>query len=444
MSAIGPASTPVGGFALAWRAANTFTCKMRIGPSVVGSGICASLVALGCEAAEPAVVTPIDDAGDAVAEAETAADAACDGATQTTLESKVGLAIVGDPGAPLGFGDPSILYPPGADRGFMSYTAVDIGAAHTRLAGSTDRGASWTYLGEVNAVTPATIATTDTSICGAASCTGRWIHEVSSLVEDPTDPDPARRFKVFTHTYFSTAKDDLRREIGTISLWTTATLRAGAVFSETRLLGWLSSSPETSTSVATVITTDAALAPLLGKCNALTEPAALVRGSTIDLALGCIHFLSSSNIPIEIVQLRSADHGRTWSPVGMLLDRSDAEAIGARGASGPQINAPELVDIAGKYYLLATPNGPVSTLGASTAEGYRGCYLYPFADIDKGILERCAGKAVVARAFVGPAGLFHGACAYAPGADAAGLLHLTADIAARPPFRLVSTGLLLP
>jgi hypothetical protein len=354
------------------------------------------------------------------------------------------VAIAGDPGAdPLGFGDPSLLFPAATGVGFMTYTAVDVGAAHTRLATSTDRGATWSYVGEVNAIAPLTITTTDLGVCAATTCTGSWVHEVSSLVDDPDDPDPARRYKVFAHSYFVTGAGVLRYEIGSIDLWTTAALAPGATWDETRLLGWKSSSSQSSTGVSAVVTTDPTLSPLLGPCVAMTEPGALVHDGTIDLALGCEQAPSASDVFIDIRLVRSFDHAQTWVPVATLLDQADAVTLGASGGAGVQINAADLFVSGGTTYLLATPNGAVTTVGA-TPNGYRGCVTIPFASLDAGTLARCNGAPAVTMRLEGATGLFNGACTWAPGATAAGVMGLSADVSRTPAFQLFASGVSVP
>jgi len=131
------------------------------------------------------------------------------------------LVVTGDAGSTAGIYDPSILYGPGAPVGFLTYTSVPSQAGvHTRIAASTDSGRSWVYVGDVNAVAATTITTTggDTTVCGATSCTGVWVHETSSLVYDPADPDTMQRFKVFVHSYFIADRGTLAYHYGTLSL----------------------------------------------------------------------------------------------------------------------------------------------------------------------------------------------------------------------------------
>ena len=414
----------------------------------------AIVVSLLCAAACGSSDAPAGDADSGATDASTTdvanptdagTDAASCGGGDGGHDPSPLIAVGGDPGgAALGYGDPSLLYPADAGAGFMTYTAVAPSSAFTRFATSTDRGASWSYLGDVNAVTPLTITTSDNSVCGAASCDGSWVHEVSSLIDDPTDPNPARRFKVFAHSYYIQGNtgpnpNGARYDIGSIDLWTTSSLQSGATWAETRLLGWTSSSPRSSTGVTTVVSTDAALSPLLGACIAMTEPGALVHDGVIELALGCETYVSPTSVPIEISLIRSTDHGATWAPVAKLLDLADATALGATGAYGPELNAADLFVSGGTTFLFATPNGPVTNVGPSTS-GYRGCLAFPFADLDAGQLVRCGGVPAATPVIEGAPGLFHGACTWAEGASAAGVMGLTANTTRTPAFQLFASG----
>lgn len=386
-----------------------------------------SNVADASDAADAGDVTDADANGDGCV-ATDASHAITDAATFT---------VSGDPGdAALGYGDPSVTYQPDAAAGFMTYTRVAPSLANTRWATSTDHGATWTYGGEVNAPTSTVVITSDPGICGGAVCAGTIIHEVSTIVEDPTDV-AARRFKVFTHSYFAGADGKLHYELGTIDLWTSPTMSAGATFTKTRLLGWNSSSSQSSSGVTVNLTTDAAMAPYFSSCIFVTEPGAIVRGGTIDMVLGCFRYVSASDIPIDMIMIRSTDHGATWKPVAKLLDKADALALGAQGPVGPQMNGGDLFEVNGTTYLYATPNGPVTSM--PIADGYRGCVAIPFADVDAGVLARCDGKPAVVDRFQGAAGLFNGACIYREGASAAGVMGLTADVGRSKPFQLFAT-----
>jgi hypothetical protein len=309
----------------------------------------------------------------------------------------------------------------------MSYSTVNGVVVSTRMAQSTDRGATWTYVGDVNTPSAATVTTSDTAVCDAGTCSGTTVHEVSSLVVDTGDPDSTRALKVFAHTYFTNPA--LHYEIGDIDVYTAPA--AAGPWTRTKLLGWPSSSPESTSGVAQDIATDAKLAGLAG-CTVLTEPGAIVRGASLDLALGCLR----GDGTIEVVLLRSTDHAQSFSYVSTLLTASDAAAL---GAPMRRINAADLFTVGGASYLVATPDGPVN-VGAATIDGYTGCLVFPFADVTAGTLARCAGAPVVLSSYERATGRFAGACTAAEGATAAGMIVPIADLTSATRFHVYDTG----
>jgi hypothetical protein len=334
------------------------------------------------------------------------------------------LRVVGDPGSASGIYDPSLFFPEDAGLGLMTYSSVpDQRAVLTRVAVSTDQGQTWTYVQDVNQVTPQTVSvpSADPSICGATTCTGHRIHEVSSLAVDVSDPNPAAHFKVLTHSYLVSDLPDggftLDRTVGVLSMYTTQSPSATAVWTETRLFGWNGVSPESSTNVMHNISTEPALSALSG-CLALTEPGLLVRGAILDLAVQCETFDPvGSRIVTDVKLLRSFDHGATWQFVSVLVDETDAAALGASGPQGGTLGAPDLYQANGHTYLLVTPNGPVPF-----GNGYRGCLDLELSDVDAGVVARCGGVPEVRFAYSGLNGIFTGPCTAAPGSTATGVL----------------------
>ena len=361
-----------------------------------------------------------------------------DGGTGPASLHYTRLVVAGDAGSTGGIYDPSILYPQGSTVGFLTYTTVpDKASVHTRVAVSTDSGRTWVYAGDVNSVSPSLVTTTgDTTVCGAITCTGVWVHETSSLVYDPTDPDTSQRFKAFVHSYFvalpSPGHDTtLAYHYGTLSMYATS-FPTRSWSSEVKLLGWNSTSPVSSTGVRQNISTDPALAPGYGNCWFIMEPGALVRGDTIDLATGCVQLVAG--LPFDIRMMRSTDHGATWHFVAVLLDSADARAV---GSSTPRINGADLFRVGSTIYLFATPEGPLNAGGY----GYRGCLEFQFANVDAGQLVRSGAAPVVEKRYLGDVGIFTGPCTADAGARNAGVIVPMAGPTFSPYFQIFTTGL---
>jgi hypothetical protein len=338
------------------------------------------------------------------------------------------LAIAGDPGAAQGTFDVSTVYPVGAPAGAMSYSAVaaknDIAS---RIAVSADAGATWVFAAAANAASDVTVsALASATRCPGGSCSGRLIHEVSALAFDPEDPDAARRWKLFTHSYVVLAGDELAYDYGYISLFVAAGPEGPWSF-ESKAVGWQGEATLSSEGAATLAAGE------LGDCLALTEPSALVLpGARLELALGCATAQS-----IRIVLLESADHAKTFAYRGVLLDGDDATC---RGGASPRYNAAHLfVAQEGRRYLLATTTGNV----AGGFEGYRGCHLF---ELDgAGVVRSPEGDPIVLRAFDAAGDRFNGACDVAEGADQRGLAISILRLDAPPRvFRTYATGLALP
>lgn len=340
------------------------------------------------------------------------------------------IAIVGDPGAPGGIFDPSVEYPLNAPAGAMSYSRVvasnDI---QTRIAVSNDQGKTWTFVAEANQSKPITVTVPPTSTrCPGGTCSGRLVHEVSSLVYDPDDADASRRWKLFTTSYVVLGKDQLAYDLGYIGLFTAAEPHL-AWKDEGKAIGWKSESTFSSENAGT----NASLFPALADCALLTEPDVMWRpGGLLELAIGCAKVGSPPTIRIEL--LRSLDHGKTFLYAGRLLEANDAFCL---GGTVPQVNAAELFRVQGKSYLIATPAGPTPVVGT----GYRGCFVFELATGGTGVVRDAAGAPVVTRLLDSPDGRFTGACSVAEGASAAGYLVSEASLDAPPKlFHVFASG----
>lgn len=374
-----------------------------------------------------------DGATDAARDA--AADAMPDAGTCETQPAVTALApgagdevvIAGDTGSTLGVFDPSLVYPAGAPGGAMAYSSVpDQHSIRTRIALSGDAGATWTFVAQANQPVAATLPSTDASECPGGACAGFLIDEVSSLIIDPTDPDPQARWKLFTHRYLAGADNALHYRIGTITRYT-APAPEGPWSAPTPLVGWTSPAPHSSDGVAVNVST----IPALADCLALTEPAALWRPEGIDLALGCI-YLAGATPRIRVVLLRSTDHAATFGFVATMLSAADATCA---SAAGTRYNAAHLFTRDGATYLIATPGGDDG--------GYTGCDVFAIDDPATGAVHRITGDARALRRLTVP-GRFAGACATAEGVAGGYLMSVLYPEAPPRVFRIVRTGVAAP
>lgn len=323
--------------------------------------------------------------------------ATCPAPVLVPVTTTPSLSVLGDPGSAAGVFDASVVYPAGATGGAMAYSSVpDQHSIRTRIALSADRGRSWSYVAEANRPELAVIPSSDPAECPAGFCVGWLISEVSSLIVDPTDPDPAARWKLYAHRYLAEANDRLHYRLGTITVQT-APVPQGPWTAPRKLLGLPSPSPYTTTGVQV----DASRLAGLGDCLALTEPAALWRPDRIDLALGCVYLDASRGPTIRVVRVRSRDHGRTWLGLGTMLRPGDADCLPG-AAPGASVNAADLfLGSDGAEYVSATASDP----------GYHGCAFYKVADPSSGQIERGPQGTPLVQLVVAPTtGQFSGAC----------------------------------
>lgn len=361
--------------------------------------------------------------------------AVCNGLpTQSTLVERSAANLVsvdGGPAAALGTFDPSLVYPSGAPSGAMAYSVVNAGAdIATAIAVSSDKGISWNGAGLVNAATPLSVTVPPTSTrCPGGTCTGTLVHEVPSLLDDISDPDASRRWKVFVHSYLVLSSGVQAYDLGYLGLFT-APEPTGPWTDEGKALGWVGESSFSSEGSHTL----ASAIPALSDCLAFTEPGALVTDAGTLLAVGCAYAQSgTSHLRIEL--LRSTNHARTFSYVARLLSETDARAFGS------DVNAADLFVVSGQTYLSVTPSGPTA-LGFV---GYRGCAILQLTAARDAVERTDAGTPLVCRTLDGPGEPFAGACTYAEGATGVGYLlpQLGLDGGSFA-FRIFSSGVLAP
>lgn len=385
---------------------------------------------VGCsDSPDAAGDASLDDAGASDASLPDAvgpdAGPACPAPDVVDNATALEVAVVGDTGSTLGIFDPSIVYPADALAGAMAYSSVpDQLTIRTRVAVSSDHGATWTFVAEVNTPEAATLASSDATECPGGACSGNLISEVSSLVYDADDPDAARRWKLFAHRYLVGPGVALHYRIGTITLQTAA-LVEGPWTAPQKLIGWTSPAPYSSDGVVTNATT------LVGMedCLALTEPGALWLPGSLHLAVGCV-YLDGVTPRIRIELLRSTDHAASWTPLGTLLRPEDAACL----TPGASINAAELFAHDGAVHVAATP---------SDDTGYHGCLVFAVDDLATAAVARDDdGVAWPSRTITTAPERFTGACAFAGGAG--GYTVPVGFLGTTRPFRIFRGGLATP
>ena len=104
------------------------------------------------------------------------------------------IVVTGDEGSIEGIFDPSAVV--SVDSVFMTYSSVPAAnLIRTRLAAleGSATAPNWKFMSEINEPYDASLPGTS---CPGGMCNGTVVHEVSSLMLDPTDPRPEKRVKV--------------------------------------------------------------------------------------------------------------------------------------------------------------------------------------------------------------------------------------------------------
>ncbi len=310
------------------------------------------------------------------------------------------ITITGDPPSAFpfrGYGDPSIEYDPDTGELWMSYSWLDVNVTspgpppvidfgvRTHLAKSTDGGATWAFVREVNDTQ--LISHPDTSEQG-------WlIHEVSTLARRASgdwellwlayfDPQGGAHGAGNSDFHYRRSTASTPDDLGD---------------SEAAWIGGNITSP----SFGAVHNFNAT--PQLSDCTAFTEPALLAHGGETYLATNCVVFSGSVRQPqLERLVLLRED-GDSYDYMGELLDYDDAVDNG-----GERI---EQVDLS------IAQNGAVLLIGTAiqaAQPNHLGCVVFEVLDLDAASVRRYgSGEAVKLMQITGDdPGLGSGLCTY--------------------------------
>lgn len=238
-----------------------------------------------------------------------------------------------------GIYDPSLEYTADGATGYLAYSSVQFPEyVHTNVAITSDSGNTWIKLQQVNTSTDDTLVYIDHS-----RIAGVWRHEVATIVHDPADPDPGRRWKMFWHHYFTRPPyegEDRMVAYGWIA-YKYATMPEGPWSAEEALFGAGGFPPAPYDFTRLDIN---ALHPDLVGYVGYTEPGSICRDGVLFLSLSCL------------------------SVAGTALDSTDAAALGYIRFDGTS-----LAEEAGRVFLLCTAQTD-STL-------HDGMVIFEFDDI---------------------------------------------------------------
>jgi hypothetical protein len=202
--------------------------------------------------------------------------------------------------------------------------------------------------------------------------TGVWRYETPALVFDPSDPDPARAWKVYAYKYIWTRDGNL----GATQRYNVIVARYAAdPEKEWSTEEWIFGAKDEYPPQPYQSMVQAQLNSL---DPALSDIAMYARPSVVEVEGTLIMSLSAftgGNVPERVVMIASDDHGKTWRYLGTPLTAADAKALGYVTLSGAT-----LLKKGGRIYLAAVfGDDKVSALGTT---------VLSFEELGKALLQR--------------------------------------------------------
>jgi hypothetical protein len=364
----------------------------------------------------------------------------CGGSSNdTTPTPATELTISGSP-ATDGIFDPAPMSDTSGNL-WMSYSTVNYSASaaasgaaltevRTRIASSPDGGSTWTDAG----IDPNNNSAPDLQVPNPWTSIGLvwadWHYEVSSLLYDPYDADPAKRWKMLWNRvlFVSNGSDSiLSKDSNWIGL-STASTPNGTWSAERKLFAGLLYNTADNVFIGAPEIQLNTLNTSLNGCGIFTEPSMLAKSDGIYISLACMGTTS------KIVGVKCDRTFTTCSYLGDFLQGSEAAKFSQSGQTLDGFSASELVSVDSNDYLIVTP---------TESDIYRGCLAFRISNLANATLDRSGGVPVLVKRISGTSGSFNGACSYDPRATGSGIIYSEATTSA-PQYHLFASHITLP
>lgn len=284
--------------------------------------------------------------------------------------------------------DPSVEY--GDDNvGWLVYSSAEKiapGMVETNLAKTNDGGKTWIKINRIDVARDIVLQEKKIFFRGTNAIDARIRHETPTLLYDPYDPNPQRRWKLFWIAGYL----KLPANIGDYN--------KNTLWRYTQVLYKYASSPEKLAEAEEIRLfgsrgLNACLSeicrvrynlngfhPDLADSTFYMEPGALAKDGVIYLSL----MAASIRELQKTILIASDDHGETWQYVGTLTDKNTLERDVDKNytPNQPLLTSSALAEENGRQFLLVSPRSK------GVPGRYNGVYIFEFEDITQGKLKR--------------------------------------------------------